>query len=186
MMRRYNTSQSRGFTIVELLIVIIVIAILAAIVIVAYTGVQQRANNSATIESVAAYARAIQAYAVQNSTYPVATNYPCLGPNGVQCANVTDATTACNGIGATAYSASFDSAVHTVASSIPAPSPQKITCSGKQYVGAYYYSSPDGKASHITYLLANTSDCGAPGGVYVSGTYSFPGGIVCYSDLPGF
>jgi prepilin-type N-terminal cleavage/methylation domain-containing protein len=39
--------KDRGFTIVELLIVIVVIAILAAIVIVAYNGVQNRAKTSA-------------------------------------------------------------------------------------------------------------------------------------------
>ena len=40
-------SSQRAFTIVELLIVIVVIAILAAISIVAYTGIQNRANTSA-------------------------------------------------------------------------------------------------------------------------------------------
>lgn len=40
-----NTKQ-RGFTIVELLIVIVVIAILAAITIVAYNGIQNRAKTS--------------------------------------------------------------------------------------------------------------------------------------------
>lgn len=38
--------RTRGFTIVELLIVIVVIGILAAITIVAYNGIQARANDS--------------------------------------------------------------------------------------------------------------------------------------------
>ncbi|RYX79149.1 prepilin-type N-terminal cleavage/methylation domain-containing protein [bacterium] len=38
--------DQKGFTIVELLIVIVVIGILAAIVIVAYQGVTARANTS--------------------------------------------------------------------------------------------------------------------------------------------
>lgn len=42
-----TNSTHRGFTIVELLIVIVVIAILAAISIVAYTGIQNRAKDTA-------------------------------------------------------------------------------------------------------------------------------------------
>ena len=37
-------NKSRGFTIVELLIVIVVIAILAAITIVAFNGIQERSQ----------------------------------------------------------------------------------------------------------------------------------------------
>lgn len=42
-----GVEKQKGFTIVELLIVVVVIAILAAITIVAYTGIKDRANYSA-------------------------------------------------------------------------------------------------------------------------------------------
>ncbi len=44
--------RKNGFTIVELLIVVVVIAILAAITIVAFNGIQQRANNSSVMSDV--------------------------------------------------------------------------------------------------------------------------------------
>jgi len=71
---RKNRSQSlyrRGFTIVELLIVIVVIAILAAITIVAYNGIQNRAKSSAAQSAVSQASRKIISYAAINSdTYP--------------------------------------------------------------------------------------------------------------------
>lgn len=59
-----------GFTIVELLIVIVVIAILAAIGIVAYNGIQRRANNAAIINAVSQTLKMIQAHTAQEGAYP--------------------------------------------------------------------------------------------------------------------
>ena len=60
----------RGFTIIELLIVIVVIAILAAITTVAYNGIQQRARTSAA-QSLADQANTkIAAYYAVNNSYP--------------------------------------------------------------------------------------------------------------------
>lgn len=69
----------KGFTIVELLIVIVVIGILAAITIVSYNGIQQRARNTQVIAGVQAYNKALRSYHAVNSAYPTATG--CLGAN---------------------------------------------------------------------------------------------------------
>ncbi len=64
-----NTNQ-KGFTIVELLIVIVVIAILAAISIVAYTGIQNRARTNAGMQLASQIAKKFEAYYAVNGTYP--------------------------------------------------------------------------------------------------------------------
>lgn len=62
--------QQKGFTIVELLIVIVVIAILAAITIVAYNGIQQRANNTARIATISQLIKLVNGYTATYGTYP--------------------------------------------------------------------------------------------------------------------
>ena len=72
LMMRWGNNANKGFTIVELLIVVVVIAILAAITIVAFNGIQQQARNSAVQSVVSQVAKKIQLHAVQNNnSYPL-------------------------------------------------------------------------------------------------------------------
>lgn len=59
-----------GFTIVELLIVVVVIAILATITIVAYNGLQKRAQTSAVATALNQASKKVKLYQVDNSAYP--------------------------------------------------------------------------------------------------------------------
>ena len=70
MVRPYRKKNTSGFTIVELLIVIVVIAILAAISIVAYTGIQNRANDTAVQSDIANYAKKVMLVHAENGSYP--------------------------------------------------------------------------------------------------------------------
>lgn len=67
-----------GFTIVELLIVIVVIAILAAISIAAYSGIQQRANDSAVRNDLSNLAKKQELFRIDDasSLYAVGNTSP--------------------------------------------------------------------------------------------------------------
>ncbi len=73
-------SKQQGFTIVELLIVIIVIGILAALVLVTFTGVQQKARNTERQTDVKAIASHLEVYNAQNGFYPTFANMNDQGP----------------------------------------------------------------------------------------------------------
>lgn len=80
--------KQRGFTIVELLIVIVVIGILAAIVIVAFNGVQQRAKNAQYNSTLQQYFKAITVYYQDKGVYP---GYdPSVTGGTLACFNGTD------------------------------------------------------------------------------------------------
>ena len=67
-----DPKQTRGFTIVELLIVIVVIAILAAISVVAYNGIQVRARDTQRKADISAIVKSLELYHAIEGVYPTA------------------------------------------------------------------------------------------------------------------
>lgn len=73
-----KTQAQRGFTIVELLIVVVVIAILAAITIVSFNGITSRANQSAAKATAATVQKKAELFAADSNQnrYPVSADTP--------------------------------------------------------------------------------------------------------------
>lgn len=67
-------SKQKGFTIVELLIVIVVIGILAGLVVTTFTGIQQKARNTERETDIKAIHGQVEAYYAQNGRYPTLSN----------------------------------------------------------------------------------------------------------------
>lgn len=72
--------RNKGFTIVELLIVVVVIAILAAIATVSYTGVSTRATEAIVRADLNTLAKQVEAYKVTEGQYPPIINSGALNP----------------------------------------------------------------------------------------------------------
>jgi prepilin-type N-terminal cleavage/methylation domain-containing protein len=65
-----SRNKERGFTIVELLIVIVVIGILAGITIVAYSGITNRANQSKIVGNANSVQSVAEAFNADKGYYP--------------------------------------------------------------------------------------------------------------------
>lgn len=75
----------KGFTIVELLIVIVVIGILAALVITTYNGIQQKGRNTERETDLKALQGQLEAYYALKGSYPaIATDGTGLGSDSAK------------------------------------------------------------------------------------------------------
>ena len=81
-------AKKQGFTIIELLVVMVVIGILVTIMIVSYTGIQQRARDSERSSDVTQIRVALDKYRADQSSYPDV----CSGGDNVECSVTSLAT----------------------------------------------------------------------------------------------
>ncbi len=70
MVSTVSLKNKKGFTIVELLIVIVVIGILATLVIVTFTGIQQKGRNSQRQTDINAVDSHVESFYAQHGFYP--------------------------------------------------------------------------------------------------------------------
>lgn len=142
----YNPMKSgrkqTGFTIVELLIVIVVIAILAAISIVAYNGIQTRAENSKTTTAVSSYINALKQYKILNGDYP-AVGAMCLGEDydAFSGGTVPQCRQKSSPIGQVGNATGRDELKALMGGKLPMPSKKPIITAGDEFVGIYFYGS---------------------------------------------
>lgn len=147
----------RGFTIVELLIVIVVIGILAAITIVAFSGVQDRARSAEVISLFRNYRDTIVAWSIENGgQFPAPnTGATCLGPAASFPSN------ACGDAPWWYAPASYDASFNQQLAAKGAP--LKLGYWGGSPVGVvWYHSNYYGERPVIGYAVSVRSDCGLP------------------------
>ena len=70
---------SKGFTIVELLIVIVIIAILAVIIIISFNGITKKAEYTSIAVTVKQYAKAFDMYRIENGINPISSGTGTVG-----------------------------------------------------------------------------------------------------------
>lgn len=154
-------SNNRGFTIVELLIVIVIIGILAAVVAVAYNGITEKANNSQTESAMGAWRKALIQYATDNGSYPI---------SGGACFNEVGVTSCWP---TSSASSTLNNAIRPYLGKknpLPAPSLQQLTSTawGTRVAGGLYYNAAatlDGTAYpyYVAYNLKGRVRCNLEG-----------------------
>ncbi len=163
-----NKATAKGFTIVELLIVIVVIAILAAITVVAFNGIQDRAYAAKAGSAVDSALKVLELYKVDNGGYPITGGeYVCIGQQASDYPAESGFTAGSCGpemnTSSTLNSALSEYTKQPLSGTLPV-----VTISGASYRGIFYYSS-GGEYAELSYALKEGQSCTRAAAVIMDG-----------------
>jgi prepilin-type N-terminal cleavage/methylation domain-containing protein len=183
MTKKYRTILKRGFTIVELVIVIMTIGIIAAITVVSYNSSQIRARNAKTAAAAEQFKEGFENYLTLYKQYPAVSN------SSRYCLNiaVTSCVVASSAPPWTRNTATLEPELIKVMDTLPTPSlgPKTNTLTDPQlgyipYIGGTTTPTLDGQNSpFLVYVLEGTTTC--PVGPVATGT---SGSLVLTSATP--
>ena len=135
---------SRGFTLIELMIVIVILGILMATILPRLTGAQSRTRDTARKADLGNIAQALEVYNGENGSYPSAKTGICLSPAATSTDTDADKVT------------SYELGVNMKGKKVPTAASKKQKTLGK-CEGMYYYQSlSSGGVDATSYVLATT------------------------------
>ena len=152
--------NNKGFTIVELLIVVVIIAIITALAIVTYGSMRNRAHASRAGSVASTYIKLLKMHKSDKGAYPVVAAPACLSSEGTMPAADGFAANEC-GLGwfAATINPSLNTALTNYSTSTINGLLPTVRLEGSSIRGILYESESDGSSATLTYTLPGDSPC---------------------------